>query len=98
VKDFLGDSHPYSTIAKAKGLIFSLFNVTSAREVPFAIPLYIKCILHGIKRRFPLQMEAIMHVPTTKSTLFEVSEWDTKEGPVIFIRATLIAEVILNSY
>jgi len=29
-----------STMAKATGLIFSLFNVTSAQEVPFAIPLY----------------------------------------------------------
>jgi len=34
-----------STMAKAMGLIFSLFNVASAREVPFAIPL---CILHGL--------------------------------------------------
>jgi len=33
-----------STMAKATGL---LFNVASAREVPFAIPLYMQCILHG---------------------------------------------------
>jgi len=37
-----------STMAKATGLIFSLFNVISAREVPFAIPLYMQCILHGL--------------------------------------------------
>jgi len=36
-----------STMAKAMGLIFSLFDVTSAQEVPFAIPLYIQCVLHG---------------------------------------------------
>jgi len=41
------DSHN-STMAKAMGLNFSLFNVASAREVPFAIPLYMQCILHGL--------------------------------------------------
>jgi len=41
------DSHN-STIAKATGLIFSLFSVASAREVPFAIPLCMQCILHGL--------------------------------------------------
>ena len=35
-----------SITAKA-GLIFSLFDVTSAREVPFGIPQYVQCILHG---------------------------------------------------
>jgi len=37
-----------STMAKAIGLIFSLFDVASAREVPFAIPLYIQCVLYGL--------------------------------------------------
>jgi len=37
-----------STIAKATGLIFLLFNITSAREVPFAILLYTQCVLHGL--------------------------------------------------
>ena len=32
---------------KATGLIFLLFNVASAREVPFGIPQYIQCILEG---------------------------------------------------
>jgi len=32
----------------AMGLIFSLFNIASAREVPFAIPLYMQCILRGL--------------------------------------------------
>jgi len=41
------DSHN-STMAKAMGLIFSLFNAASAREVPFAILLYMQCILHGL--------------------------------------------------
>ena len=34
--------------AKAMGLIFSLFYVASAREVPFDIPQYVQCILHGL--------------------------------------------------
>ena len=37
-----------SITAKAIGLIFSLFNVALAREVPFGIPQYIQCILHGL--------------------------------------------------
>jgi len=39
---------PNSTMAKAMGLIFLLFNVASAREVAFAIPLYMQCTLHGL--------------------------------------------------
>ena len=34
--------------AKVAGLIFSLFDVASAREVPFGIPQYVQCILHGL--------------------------------------------------
>jgi len=30
--------------SKATGLIFSLFSIASAREVPFAIPLYIQYV------------------------------------------------------
>jgi len=39
-----------STMAKATDLIFSLFDVASLREVPFAMPLYIQSILHGFTR------------------------------------------------
>ena len=35
-------------MAKATGLIFSLFDVASAQEVPFGIPQYVLCILHGL--------------------------------------------------
>ena len=37
-----------SITAKATGLIFSLFDIASAQEVPFGIPQYIQCILHGL--------------------------------------------------
>ena len=30
------------------GLIFSPFDVASSQEVPFGIPQYIQCILHGL--------------------------------------------------
>ena len=34
--------------AKATGLIFSLFDVALARQVPFGIPQYVQCILHEL--------------------------------------------------
>ena len=34
-------------MAKAVGLIFSLFDVASAGHVPFGTPQYIQCILQG---------------------------------------------------
>jgi len=37
-----------SITAKATGLIFSLFDVASAREVPFGTPQYVQCILQGL--------------------------------------------------
>ena len=37
-----------SITAKDMGLIFSLFDVASAREVPFGIPQFVQCILHGL--------------------------------------------------
>ena len=33
---------------KATGLIFALFNVASAPEIPFGIPQYVQYILHGL--------------------------------------------------
>ena len=37
-----------SITTKATSLIFSLFDVASAWEVPFGIPQYVQCILHGL--------------------------------------------------
>jgi len=31
-------------------LIFTLFDIASAREVPFGIPQYVQCILQGLIR------------------------------------------------
>ena len=41
------DKHNLIT-AKAADLIFSLFDVASAQEVPFGIPQYVQCTLHGL--------------------------------------------------
>jgi len=45
----LSDLHNL-TMAKAMGLIFSLFDIASAQEMPFVMSLYIQCILHGLTR------------------------------------------------
>jgi len=37
-----------SIMAKAMGLIFSLFNITSAEEVPFGMPQYVQWIPHEL--------------------------------------------------
>ena len=37
-----------SIMVKAIGLIFSLFDIISAREVPLGILQYVQCILHGL--------------------------------------------------
>ena len=41
------DNHN-SIMAKATGLIFSLFDIALAREMSFGIPQYVQCILHEL--------------------------------------------------
>ena len=36
------------TMDKATGLIFSMFNVTLSRDVPFRQPQYVQCMYHGL--------------------------------------------------
>ena len=47
-----------SITAKASDLIFSLLDVTLAREVPFGIPQYEQCILQGLTSVHPLLIVA----------------------------------------
>ena len=47
----LSDKHNLMT-AKARGLIFSMFDVALAQQVPFGIPQYVQCILHGLTSVF----------------------------------------------
>ena len=37
-----------SITAKATGLILSLFDIASAKHMPFGILQYVQCILHGL--------------------------------------------------
>ena len=37
-----------SIMAKAMGLIFSLFDIALAQEVPFGMLQYVQCILHAL--------------------------------------------------
>jgi len=84
------DSHN-STMAKATGLIFSLFNVTSAREVPFAILLYIQCILHGLTT-------ALLCVPLI--FVHHEKVWIARDGfhllQKLSVVATLITKVLFK--
>jgi len=84
-----------STMAKATGLIFSLFDVASAREVPFAIPLYMQCILHGLT--MALLCVPFIFVHHEKCRFCGRHVITSIKSSVIFIVATLIAKFFLNS-
>jgi len=76
-----------STMAKATGLNFSLFNVASAREVPFAILLYMQYILHGLSYHGP-------HSPRKVSIARDGFHLLRKSSVV----ATLIATVLFKQF
>jgi len=77
------------TMAKATGLIFSLFDIASAQEVPFAIPLYIRCILHGLS--MALFCVPFIFVHHEKCRFSGRHVMASIKSSVIFIVATLIA-------
>jgi len=77
-----------STMAMATGLIFSLFNVASAREVPFAIPLYMQCILHGFTTLFPIHLCSTRKVSIARDGFHLL-----RKSSVV---ATLITKVLLE--
>jgi len=84
-----------STMAKATGLIFSLFDVTSAREVPFAMPLYMQCILHGLNTALLCVPFIFVHHKKCRFSGRHVMA--CIKSSVIFIVATLITKVLFNS-
>jgi len=53
----LSDQYNLITV-KASGLGFSLFDVASAREVPFGILQYMQCILQGTHPALPIHLPA----------------------------------------
>jgi len=83
-----------STMAKVTGLIFLLFDVTSSREVSFAILLYMQCILHGLTT-------ALLYVPfifvhQEKCRFCGRRVMASIKLSVIFIVATLITKVLFK--
>jgi len=82
-----------STMAKATSLIFSLFDVASAREVPFAIPLYIQYVLHGLS--MALLCVSFIFVHHEKCQFSGRHVMASIKLSVIFIVATLITKVLL---
>jgi len=83
-----------STMAKATGLIFSLVDVASAREVPFAIPLYIQCVLHGLTTA--LLCVPFIFVHHEKCQLSGRHMMASIKSSVIFIVATLITKALFK--
>jgi len=83
-----------STMAKATGLIFLLFDVASAREVLFAILLYVQCILHG--DTMDLLCEPFIFVHHEKCRFSGGHVMATIKSSVIFIVATLITKVLFK--
>jgi len=81
-----------STMAKATGLIFSLFDVTSAREVPFAIPLYIQCTLHELSTALLCVPFIFVHHEKCRFSGRHVMV--SIKSSVILIAAALITKVV----
>jgi len=82
-----------STKAKATGLVFSLFDVASAREVPFAILLYIQHILHGLSTAFLCVPFILVH--NEKCRFSGRYMMASIKLSIIFIVATLITTLLL---
>ena len=88
-----------SITAMATGLIFSLFNVASAREVPFGIPLYVQCILQGLT-------SVLLYVPfifaDSEKRWFGGCTWwlplRNEKSSAFFIGATFNTEVLFKHF
>jgi len=83
-----------STMAKAMGLIFSLFDVASAQEVPFAILLYMQCILHGLTMALLCVPFIFVHYKKCRFSGRDVMA--SIKSSVIFVVATLITKVLFK--
>ena len=81
-----------SITTKATGLIFSLFNVASARQVPFGILQYVQCIPTSVLLCVPfIFAESERH----RFGGGFPSYW---KSSVFFIVAILIAEVLFKQF
>jgi len=89
-------------MAKAMGLIFLLFNVTSAQEVPFGIPQYIQCIVQGLTRVLICVPSSLLTVYSVNLVVvcdgfFYVMEIGNRPERIILV-ATLITEVLFKQF
>ena len=88
-----------SIMAKATGLIFSLFNVASAREVPFGILQYVQCILHGLTTQYPYCAFLLWYLEHSRDiTLLTVLlSWTTPTCFSTFYRCAMVPTLVENS-
>jgi len=75
-------------------LIFSLFDVASAREVPFAIPLYMQCIFHGLT--MVLLCVPLIFIHHEKCRFSGKHMMASIKSSIILIVATLITKVLFK--
>jgi len=87
------DSHN-STMAKAMGLICLLFDIASAQEVSFTIPLYIQCVLRGLS--IALLCVPFIFVHHEKCQFSGRHMMTCIKSSIIFIVATLITKVFFK--
>jgi len=80
-----------STMAKATG---SLFDVASVQEVPFAIPLYIQCLLHELSTA--LLYAPFIFVHHKKCRFSGRHMMASIKSSVSFIVATLVTKVLFK--
>ena len=88
-----------SIMVKATSLIFSLFDVASAQEVPFGIPQYVQCILRGLTS--VLLCVPFIFADSEKHKFGGCTCWlplHNEKSTVLFIVATFITEVLFKQF
>jgi len=88
-----------SITAKATGLIFSLFDVTSSREVPFGTPQHVQCILQRLSS--VLLCIPFIFADSEKRWFGGCTWWlplHNEKSSVFFIVATFITEVLFEHF
>ena len=85
-----------SITAKATGVIFSLFDVASAREVPFGILQYVQCILHELTS--VLLCVPLLTVKCVDLVVAHDGFHSYQKSFIFFIVVILIAEVFFEQF
>jgi len=83
-----------SITAKTTSLIFSLFDVVSAREMPFGILQYVQYILQGLTSI--LLCVPFIFADSKGINLVVALPLHNKKSSVLFIVATFITEVLFK--